>query len=314
MKTGLKSGTKMRLENAKFYKILLMIILTILMLRTFVFEIYLIPSDSMRPTLFPGDVIFVNKLAYGARQTINEKTYRFWGYGVPKVDDVIVFNFPEGDTIYSERPDRNFYQIVRAFGRSSALADTIEFGHLSKLKVKYIQAYIKRCVAGPNDTLTLHKGSIQVNVPHKLTIDCSDSVDENAKNIRNIFPHNKYYNWRYNAIGPLWVPARNEEIALTVCNLPLYRRIIGNYENNRLSVFGDEILINNEKSCKYRFQQNYYYMLGDNKNSYDSRFWGFLPEDHIIGKASFIIFSFNPQAEGALNKVRWERLFKKIGR
>ena len=125
----------------------------------------------------------------------------------------------------------------------------------------------------------------------------------------DIFPNDASYSWTQDNFGPLWIPAKGATVELTTENLPLYRRIIEQYEGNDLEVADGEIFINGEKTSTYTFAMDYYWMMGDNRhNSADSRFWGFVPEDHIVGKASFIAFSRDRENGG----VRWNRIFKKI--
>ena len=101
-------------------------------------------------------------------------------------------------------------------------------------------------------------------------------------------------------------------IDLTIDNLPLYRRIISVYEQNRLNVINDSIFINDEHTEKYTFRMNYYFMLGDNRhNSNDSRYWGFVPENHIIGRAVIVWFSFDRNLP-LLKGIRWKRMFRRI--
>ena len=133
----------------------------------------------------------------------------------------------------------------------------------------------------------------------------------NARNADTayVFPHDDRYPWTQDNFGPLWIPVKGSTIGLTVDNLPLYERIITAYEGHRLEVEGDDIYIDGKKSDSYTFAMNYYWMMGDNRhNSADSRFWGFVPEDHIVGKASCIWFSRDRQNGG----IRWDRIFKKV--
>ena len=112
--------------------------------------------------------------------------------------------------------------------------------------------------------------------------------------------------------GPISVPQKGDKINLTPQNIKLYEDIISNYENNLLEIRNDIIYINNKEVTEYEFKQNYYWMMGDNRhNSADSRFWGFVPEDHIVGKALFIWMSWDKNAKG-IKKVRWKRLFKSV--
>ena len=127
-----------------------------------------------------------------------------------------------------------------------------------------------------------------------------------------IYPHSKEFSWNEDNYGPLIIPKSGEKIALTTYNLSLYKDIIERYEENSLKVVGGEIFINNEIVTSYTFKMNYYWLMGDNRhNSADSRFWGFVPEDHIVGKASFIWMSWDKNAKG-LKKVRWNRLFNGV--
>jgi signal peptidase I len=124
----------------------------------------------------------------------------------------------------------------------------------------------------------------------------------------NVFPNDEAYGWTSDNFGPLWIPAKGATVALNADNLPLYRRIIEQYEGHTLAVSDTgDILIDGEPATEYTFAMNYYWMMGDNRhNSADSRFWGFVPEDHIVGKASFIALSIGE------NGIRWNRLFKKV--
>ena len=123
------------------------------------------------------------------------------------------------------------------------------------------------------------------------------------------FPNDEQYDWNIDNFGPMTIPKKGETVELTTKTLPLYRRIIKNYEGNDLIVKGETIYINGEEVNTYIFKMDYYWMMGDNRhNSQDSRFWGFVPEDHIVGKAVFVWLSYDSQ----LGKVRWDRLFSLV--
>jgi signal peptidase I len=126
------------------------------------------------------------------------------------------------------------------------------------------------------------------------------------------FPFSNRYTWNRDNYGPIWIPKAGVTVPLTLENLPLYERIIHAYEGNDLSVSGDQILINGKQATTYTFKMDYYWMMGDNRhNSADSRFWGFVPEDHIVGKPKFVYLSFNKDKKFPAN-IRWSRVFMKI--
>ena len=125
-----------------------------------------------------------------------------------------------------------------------------------------------------------------------------------------IFPFTQNYRWTRDNFGPLWIPASGATVELTMENLPLYERIITSYEDNSLELVDGEIYINGEKAQSYTFAQDYYFMMGDNRhNSLDSRYWGFVPEDHIVGKPALIWLSIDGNKKFPKN-IRWRRFFK----
>lgn len=116
--------------------------------------------------------------------------------------------------------------------------------------------------------------------------------------------------WTKDNYGPIWIPKRGEQVTLTMDNLPLYQRIITNYEHNTLEIKDNKFIINGVDTDTYIFKQDYYFMMGDNRhNSLDSRYWGFVPEDHIVGKPSFIWFS-SDNTRRFPNNIRWNRLLR----
>ena len=127
---------------------------------------------------------------------------------------------------------------------------------------------------------------------------------------KTIFPFSPDYRWTRDNFGPLWIPEKGTTVELTIENLPLYERIITSYEGNRLEVKDGKIYINSEEAHSYTFQQDYYFMMGDNRhNSLDSRYWGFVPEDHIVGKPALIWLSIDGN-KSFPQSIRWRRFFK----
>ncbi len=131
----------------------------------------------------------------------------------------------------------------------------------------------------------------------------------------DVFPNVNSLNWNKDNFGPVYIPEAGKTVALTMETLPFYKKVIVEYEKNSLRVENGQIFLNEsaEPVNSYTFKQDYYWMMGDNRhNSEDSRYWGFVPYDHVVGKPVFIWFSWNSDGQG-INKVRWDRLFTTVG-
>ena len=127
-----------------------------------------------------------------------------------------------------------------------------------------------------------------------------------------IFPHTPDLKWNEDNFGPLWIPSDGTTVDLNMSTLPFYERIIDVYEDNDLRVDGNTIYINGEAATSYTFRMDYFFMMGDNRhNSADSRYWGFVPEDHVIGKPKFIWLSIDKEASG-FKKIRFKRFLMKV--
>jgi signal peptidase I len=360
------------------------------LIRSFLLEAYTIPTGSMEKSLLIGDFLFVSKVDYGPRipmtpiafpfahhtmpvtggkayvDAIQLKYRRLPGFVDVKRGDVVVFNYPEGDTVVLEtQAEASYYQLVRQMGRNEIRSNpnlTIVERPVDKR-----ENYIKRCQAIGGDTLRIVNSQVYVNgqanpnvetsqisfyvktdgttVNPEALLDMNISYREEAfgiytfhmtygqaeevkkwSNIKevkpqinvanryspDVYPHDPRYQWNEDNMGPLVVPGKGQTININVENLPLYRRAIEKYEGNKLEQRGNQIYINDKLATSYTFKMNYYWMMGDNRhNSLDSRFWGFVPEDHIVGKAKFIWMSFD--ANGTFfSKIRWNRIFKGI--
>ncbi len=153
-------------------------------------------------------------------------------------------------------------------------------------------------------------------LPNAVTLD-SLKRNINSKRTYNdsYFPNNVRYNWNEDQFGPLVMPKKGATVQLNLKNVALYKKIISDYELNNLELSGDDIKINGFTADTYTFKQDYYWMMGDNRHrSEDSRFWGFVPEDHIVGKPVFIWMSIDGFMDGLRNwKIRWERVFTTVG-
>ncbi len=148
----------------------------------------------------------------------------------------------------------------------------------------------------------------ELNANKKLV---SHIVIEPEEYSGQMYPLNLYTKWTRDNYGPIWIPSKGSTITLTLHNLPIYERCIHAYEGNKLEVKGDDIYINGKKTTAYTFKMDYYWMMGDNRhNSADSRYWGFVPEDHVVGKPIVVWLSLDKDRGWFDGKIRWSRIFK----
>lgn len=373
-------------------------------IRTFFIEAYTIPTSSMEKSMLVGDFLFVSKVAYGPRfpmtplavpfthhtlpLTKSTKSYvewfsfpyyRFPGYTQIKRNDVVVFNYPDGDTVALNQQNISYYKLVRDYGRQNVWGNDFRnpqtgrrennyFGRVVARPVDKRENYIKRCVALPGDILEVKEHVLHINgvkaetFPglqyqyivrtssplnekffHKYRILLSDvmqlqsntyilplteklvPVVENMPNVDtmamltttgwdpDIFPHSPNFPWNRDNFGPITIPKKGATVQLDTNSILLYERIIKIYENNELYVDKGIIFINGVEANSYTFKQDYYFMMGDNRhNSADSRMWAFVPHDHIVGKASFVWLSLDPDRKWFNGKIRWRRMFRSI--
>ncbi|OIR05792.1 signal peptidase I [mine drainage metagenome] len=365
------------------------------LIRTFVFEAYVIPTESMEKTLLINDFLFVSKMSYGARipatplafpfvhntlpftkftpsyiKAVQLPYYRIKGYTDVKRNDVVVFNFPAGDTIINEEGYLSaspYYDVLRlSYGgnREKLFAEHEILVH----PYDKTDNYIKRCTALPGDEVQVKDSYLFINgkpafvspgaqteytvttngtafnedfLRNELNIDPDDTknqikatqqqstfifnmtAEETEKlkkqpNVKSVaryidstrgytFPYDDAnYPWSTDFYGPIRIPKKGDVLELNAKTIPLYRRLISVYEGNKLEEQNGKFIINGKETTTYTTKLNYYWMMGDNRHrSQDSRFWGFVPETHIVGKASLIWFSWN-------NGPRWKRLFNGI--
>ena len=170
-----------------------------------------------------------------------------------------------------------------------------------------------RPVAGEPVNVALSAGQVaalQAGNPYFTALERSVTPKgtEYAQQKRRIFPNDARYDWSEDQFGPIWIPKQGVTVQLTLENLPLYRRVISVYEGHALEVRGDQIIIDGQPATSYTFAQDYYWMMGDNRHrSQDSRFWGFVPFDHIVGKAVLVWFTKDPETG-----IRWKRMFSGV--
>ena len=140
----------------------------------------------------------------------------------------------------------------------------------------------------------------------------TQNIDTTYNSPQYYFPNNNDHLWNIDNYGPILIPKKGSSIDLTIENIDLYKDIIEIYEENTLKISENNIYINDSLASSYKFKMNYYWMMGDNRhNSADSRMWGFLPENHVVGKALFVWMSWDKNGKG-LNKIRWDRLFSSV--
>ncbi|RUT77855.1 signal peptidase I [Ancylomarina longa] len=408
-----KKGVKKQSATVEWIDAIIFAVIAATIIRMFFIEAYTIPTSSMEKSLLVGDYLFVSKVAYGptipntplsfpfAHHTLPgtkyTKSYLEWiewpykrlaGFGDIKRNDVVVFNFPAGDTIVVGNENPDYYSQLRGYSYLFKEDDMKKGRSLQSPKAytdmarKYISShneirtrpvdkqenYIKRCVGTPGDTLLCVDGQMYINGkiqekidqmqynyivrtngtlinPRKLdelhiakedrirkgseySLPLTNEKVEQLKKMSNVisiirrnsslgvaedvFPFSNQLNWNRDNFGPFSIPKKGQTVDLNLKNLPFYERVIHAYEKNNLAVKDSVIYINGAPAKTYTFKMNYYWMMGDNRHmSADSRYWGFVPEDHVVGKASFIWLSLDKD-KSFLSKIRWNRIFKWI--
>ena len=357
----------------------------------FIGQNYQIPSSSLEKSLLTGDFLWVNKVTYGPRvpqtplhfplaqntlpvlgcksyiETPQLPYHRLKGLRNVERMDIVVFNFPAGDTVALKCPNPDYYTLCQERGRDVVWNNKEIFGDIIYRPVDRRDNYVKRCLGLPGETLQIRDGIVYINgkaVPQPKNVqyfyyvetdgtfideDLYDelgiSMDDRhgqgnqyilpltaamkqtleskpwVQTIQRIqpdagetlitYPVGVDYGWTHANYGPIWIPKKGAKVDLTVRNLPLYERCIRNYEGNTLEVKGGQIYINGKVATSYTFKMDYYWMQGDNRdNSLDSRYWGFVPEDHIVGTPSIILISFDKDHTLLDGGIRWNRIFK----
>jgi signal peptidase I len=151
------------------------------------------------------------------------------------------------------------------------------------------------------------------NTPIVKSVDKLRHPANNPDDLKRIFPYNPDYGWSVDNFGPLYIPEAGATVSISPANIDLYRRVIHAYEGHELEVRNGKVYIDGVESDTYTFEMDYYFMMGDNRhNSADSRFWGFVPEDHIVGKAVFVWLSLDPDKSLFQGKIRWNKIFRLV--
>ena len=375
----------------------------------YLFQNYQIPTSSLEKTLLVGDFLFVSKASYGPRVPNTPlslplvqhtmpallgggKSYienpqweykRLKGFDTVERGDIVVFNFPAGDTVALKQQNPDYYTLCHYYGKETVHKRTDVFGEIIYRPVDRRENYVKRCVAVAGDSLqiidnqiyingkiekdrdgvqynyyvqtngavisknTFEKLGIAVEDRHRLNpntemgqqeiqaigldVTCpiyrlpltqkAKATLEKMQNISQIkiepswragdvYPFAKTA-WSRDNYGPIYMPRKDETLAITPENYAVYERVIRNYEGNTISMSDSIIYINGEQATHYTFKMDYYWMMGDNRhNSADSRSWGFVPEDHIVGRPVAVWLSLDKDKGWFDGKIRWNRFFK----
>lgn len=279
-------------NSCKHICVCLIVVSLAIVFRTFVFAKYSISTPSMEPSIQVGDQVIVSKFTPGARLIYNflglkygekPRMYRIPGFAV-KRNDILIFNFPYSD-----------------------------WNHLSMNMSKF---YAKRCVAIPGDTFYIDNGFFKVNQMMD-TLGCYMKQQELSQKrkedfdsyIFNCFPLDDRYSWNIKTFGPLYVPKRNDTLPIDTLNIALYLKLIEYETNQVIAVKGKSVFMGDSLISSYTFTKNYYFMAGDHVfDSQDSRYWGLLPEDHIVGKVAFVWNSYNK----GTGKISWTKFLRSV--
>lgn len=396
------------------------VVIAVSFLYTFFFQNFGIPSSSLEKTLLTGDYLFVSKLKYGPRMPMtpiglplvanrlgDTETYlttptldykRLAGYGEIERYDLVVFNFPAGDTVATKMTNPDYLSLCAIYGREAVHSDKAQFGDIIYRPIDRRDHYVKRLIGMPGDNLQIINRQVYANGkaltnPEKmqynylvqtdgsdLGTELLDALEINYRDVlitpdlvapteervnfykqrygispldsmgnfgklyeipltqamiaslkgepsiraiepvsfspeeSSCYPAGYDYGWTIDNYGPIWIPKAGASIKLTSDNYPIYERVIRAYEGRKIERQADgTILIDGKATNEYTFGQNYYWMMGDNRhNSADSRAWGFVPEDHIVGTPSFLWLSLNDEQALFSGGIRWSRMMRFI--
>ncbi len=360
---------------------ILFALIAVYFINLYIFQNYQIPSSSLEKTLRVGDFLYVSKMSYGARvpntplsMPLVQHTFPAWlgggksyidkpqwaykrlrGWDTPEKGDIVVFNFPAGDTVCTKMQNPDYYTLCHYYGKRVVENRKDVFGDIVVRPVDRRENYVKRCVGTAGDTLQIIDNVVYINgvaeprheelqynyIVHtdghvlgnsylsKIGISKDDRESNGAgvyhlpltqamkaeleKNPHivsieiepetmggEVYPlgHN---DWTRDNYGPIYIPRKGDTVMITEENYWLYKRIGDAYEHQPMHI-GEP----------YTFAMDYYWMMGDNRHkSADSRYWGFVPEDHIVGRPVFIWLSIEKDNPWGKGHIRWRRIGQK---
>ena len=344
-------------------------------INVYIFQNYQIPTPSLEKTLRVGDFLCVNKMAYGARvpntplsMPLVQHTFPWggksyienpqWEYkrlkGWDKVEkgDIVVFNFPTGDTVCTKMPNPDIYTLRHIYGKRTVENRKDVFGEIVVRPVDRRENYVKRCVGTPGDSLQIIDNVIYIDgvkepvhpyLQYNYIVQTDGHVlgnsylsklgiskEDRESNGNGLYrlpltaamkaeleknPHVQsitvepeeqggevyplgHNSWTRDNYGPIYIPAKGDTLIITEENFHLYKRIADAYEFKSMKI-GEP----------YVFEMDYYWMMGDNRHkSADSRYWGFVPEDHIVGRPMFVWLSIEKDNPWGKGHIRWKRI------
>lgn len=206
----------------------------------------------------------------------------------------------------SEVPDNSTQQTTYIIGTNGTSINPKAFERLSVSRAD------QNMLSGSAYLMPLTKANAEIISKFTNVSEVSAVLAQAGEWAPHIFPHNSAYKWNEDNFGPLWLPEKGTTVQLDTSNICLYERIIDVYEDNDLKIKDGTIYINGSPVTSYTFKMGYYWMMGDNRhNSADSRYWGYVPDDHIVGKPKFIWLSLDKEATG-FKKIRWGRMFMRV--
>jgi len=402
-----KSENKAVLAIMGWVDAIVFALVAVYFINTYLFQNYQIPTSSLEKTLLVGDFLFVSKASYGPRvpmtplsfplvqhtfPIINTKSFsekpqweykRLKGFDTIERNDIVVFNFPAGDTVATKMENPDYYSLCHYYGRDAIRNNKQVFGDIVYRPVDRRENYVKRCVGLPGEWLEIRNRQIFINnvltedlsgvqhnyfvqtdgtvLSNKLLSSLNISVEDqellsaanNPKAIADlgldpnisfyrfpltqevkqklqdvrgvtkivvvpawfepaeVFPLSLKKNWTNDDFGPIYIPKKGATITLNAYNLHFYERVIRVFEGNSFEVRDGKYFINGIETKHYTFKMDYYWMMGDNRHkSADSRSWGFVPEDHVVGRPVLVWLSLNKDKGWFNGKIRFDRFFK----